>query len=133
MKSERKETCGTTVATMLQLLTAIQSNCSLCSNVTYAYLRVFYVNIKIEPHRYRNSCDIVVYACRSLELLDENNTASEPPDSLQQFTDMRVKCYNNLAAAQLKVFAATHSCPCICVVVLILNFIASCSCFGPVF
>ena len=54
------------------------------------------------------ACDVCSYSnvtyCRAMKIVDnENEPLVESPDELESLADMRIKCCNNLAAAQLKV------------------------------
>ena len=47
---------------------------------------------------------IIHYFFRAIKVLDDQGEShAEKPEELQKLVDMRLKCYNNLAAAQLKV------------------------------
>ena len=48
-------------------------------------------------------CKLYLFYFRALKFLDDSSkNFSEPPEELQKMVDLRLKCYNNLAAAQLK-------------------------------
>ena len=51
---------------------------------------------------------VCCYYCRALKIIDANETSltNISPEEMKQLQEIRVKCFNNLAAAQLKVSAS---------------------------